>query len=198
MLFTLDQIIELFATYRYALIFPLAVLEGPIVTVIASFLASQGYFNLFAVYGIAVLGDLVGDSLYYAIGYFGRNGFINKYGKYIGVAPEQVALLENHFNRHPRKTLVVGKLTHAMGVFVLVSAGGVRMPFGEYLLYNFLPTLAKSFIFLLVGYYFGTAFSQINSYLGWATFGGAALVLLVILLYFIPKAIARYARTHHE
>lgn len=198
MLFSLDQITELFVTYRYALIFPLTVLEGPIVTVIGSFLASQGYLNVYAVYAISVVGDLVGDVLYYGLGRFGRHGFIDKYGKYLLVPPERVKELEGHFGRHSGKTLVIGKLTHAMGVFVLVSAGIAKVPFGQYLLYNFLPTLPKSLAFVMIGFYFGKAFGEINSYLEWVAFGGTALVLLALLLYFIPKAIARYARTDHK
>jgi len=56
------------AVYGYAALLPLAIIEGPAVTVFAAFLAAQGVFDVVGVYAIVVLGDLVGDVLHYAVG----------------------------------------------------------------------------------------------------------------------------------
>ena len=56
------------AIYGYAALLPLAIIEGPAVTVFAAFLAAQGVFDVVVVYAIVVLGDLVGDVLHYAVG----------------------------------------------------------------------------------------------------------------------------------
>ena len=56
------------AIYGYAALLPLAIIEGPAVTVFAAFLAAQGVFEVVGVYAIVVLGDLVGDVLHYAVG----------------------------------------------------------------------------------------------------------------------------------
>jgi len=56
------------AIYGYAALLPLAIIEGPAVTVFAAFLAAQGVFDVVGVYAIVVLGDLVGDVLHYAVG----------------------------------------------------------------------------------------------------------------------------------
>ena len=56
------------AVYGYAALLPLAIIEGPAVTVFAAFLAAQGVFEVVGVYAIVVLGDLVGDVLHYAVG----------------------------------------------------------------------------------------------------------------------------------
>lgn len=56
------------AVYGYAALLPLAVIEGPAVTVFAAFLAAEGVFSVAAVYVVVVIGDLLGDVVYYAIG----------------------------------------------------------------------------------------------------------------------------------
>lgn len=59
--------LQLLIGYGYLIIFPLMIIEGHIITVIAEFLASLGYFNVFTIYSLMVLADLTGDTIYYAI-----------------------------------------------------------------------------------------------------------------------------------
>lgn len=67
-----QQIISLLTAYKYFFLFPIVVVEGPIITVIAGFLSSLGYLNIIIAYLVVVAGDIVGDSAYYAIGFYGR------------------------------------------------------------------------------------------------------------------------------
>ena len=62
---TPDAVIAILINYGYFLLFPIAVLEGPIISVIAGFLVLQGYFNILLVYAVMVVADLTGDFLYY-------------------------------------------------------------------------------------------------------------------------------------
>ena len=67
----LSTIQSLVQAHGLWLLAPVTVLEGPIVTVIAAYMASLGLLNLYAVYVICVLGDLVGDAGIYALGRWG-------------------------------------------------------------------------------------------------------------------------------
>ncbi len=51
-----------------ALILPLAVIEGPVVSIVTGFLAAQGCFSWYWALILLVCGDLIGDIIYYAIG----------------------------------------------------------------------------------------------------------------------------------
>ncbi|MBI5072737.1 glycosyltransferase [Candidatus Woesearchaeota archaeon] len=42
MLYALNEIVQLLLTYRYELLFPISIFEGPIITVVAGFLAAKG------------------------------------------------------------------------------------------------------------------------------------------------------------
>ncbi|MBI2464250.1 DedA family protein [Candidatus Peregrinibacteria bacterium] len=180
MFFSLEQIIDLLETYKYVLLFPLAVIEGPMVTVLAAFLASLGYFNTYYVYGLVVLGDIVGDALYYALGKWGGRKFINRWGKYIGIQTERMGRLEQHFAHHSRKTLIIGKLTQT-GAITLVLAGIVKMPFLEFLIFNLIPTVPKSLLLVYIGYYFGKIYATVNDYI--AKISIVLIILGIILLW---------------
>lgn len=65
--------IQLLLTYKYIILIPLSIIEGPIVTVICGFLVTLKFFNPFLVYVVMVLGDIVGDGLIYYMGYSGKD-----------------------------------------------------------------------------------------------------------------------------
>ena len=60
--------IQLLLTYRYVILVPLAIIEGPIVTIICGFLVTLKVFNPLLVYVVMVLGDIVGDGWPYYMG----------------------------------------------------------------------------------------------------------------------------------
>lgn len=184
MAFSADQIIQWLQIYGYFILFPLVVIEGPIVTVIAGLAASLGYLNFFITYAVVVVGDVGGDIIYYAIGRFGREGFLEKWGKYIGLRADRVMHVEKHFEKHGNKTLFIGKMTHGIGALFLVAAGLARMAFSKFVFANMTATLVKSLLLLLAGFYFGRAVGKINSFFEF--FGAASICvgIVVTLVFF--------------
>ena len=163
---TLDWITASIATYGYVALFLACVVEGPIATVIGAFLASQGILDIWLVLGVSVIGDLVGDLLYYAVGRSGRFAAVLWWRKPSPRQQWRIRGLKRRFRSHLGKTLLFGKLTHAAGFLVLLAAGAARVPLLPFLWYNLLGTLVKSAVFLLVGGFAGAAYARINAYLG--------------------------------
>lgn len=193
-MFTVVHLVALLATYTYAVLFPLTVVEGPIITILAGYLASLGYVNPFLVYAIAVAGDMTGDLAWYAAGRWGRKRYTGKWGKYVGITPERLLRIEQHFEGHSGKTLVLGKLTQAVGALVLVGAGAARVRPRRFILFNLLATLPKSLALLLFGYYFGKAYGHAGSVLNYVALGTIALAVLAAMIYLIPRRFARQFR----
>jgi membrane protein DedA with SNARE-associated domain len=162
---TLETVIQILQSYGLLLLFPIAVVEGPIATIIAGYLASRGYFNIYAVYFVVVLADLVGDTIWYLLGRFGHRLILMRWGPRFGVSEERLAALEKHFQVRGGRTLLIGKLSHAAGFMILLAAGASRMSFGTFIWYNILGTIPKSLFFLIIGYTFGYAYNQIDSYI---------------------------------
>jgi len=193
----LQEIIFFLTTYKYFFLFPVTVIEGPIITVIAGFLISLGILNPFVAYIVVVVGDVVGDIIYYAIGYYGREKFIKRWGRFIGVTVERAESLEQHFEKHSGKTLFVGKLSHAVGAVVILAAGMAKMPFWKFVWYTTLPSLPKSLVLLFIGFYFGQAYVTINSYLNYTTVIMTAAAILFIVIYFVVKKISKNYEEKH-
>ena len=91
-----QEIINLILQYKYLIVFPLAVLEGPAVSIILGFLVSLNYFHFGAALIILVLADLFGDILYYLIGKHAGPVFINRFGKYVGLSFERVSKIQKY------------------------------------------------------------------------------------------------------
>lgn len=194
MFLSLNSILQWLLAYKYAIIFPVSVVEGPIITIIAGFLAAHGQLSLFMAYPILVIGDLTGDTLYYYLGFFGRKRFVNRWGHYIGLHPERLGKLEEHFRKHSGKTLFAGKLAHGIGPTALAAAGLIKMPYKKFLWINVLGTIPKSFILLLIGFYFGAAYKELNRYLSYTSFVMIGLAILLIAIYF---TITRFANKEY-
>jgi len=174
--------------YRYLILFPLTVIEGPIVTVTAGLMSSLGLMNFYVVYMIVVAGDLTGDGIYYSIGRWGRRP-LERWGKFIGVHPERIEKIEKHFINHGGKTLIAAKLSHAVGGIVLISAGIARIPFRKFIFFNFWATLPKSLILILIGYYFGNTYLRFQKFVDLAWLGTLAIAILMFVIYmFLRRA----------
>jgi membrane protein DedA with SNARE-associated domain len=185
-----DLIHHLLEQYGYFILFLGAIVEGPIVTIIAAFIASQGYFDIYTVYAVAVVGDLFGDLAYYGIG---RAGAPARIWSVLGITEGRLARAARYFERHGAKLLLFAKYTQT-GIVILPVSGAARMPVGKFLWYNLLGTLPKAMVLLLVGYFFGYAYSRIDNDLtrGFFLFAG---ILCVTGLYLFVR---RYFRVNYN
>jgi membrane protein DedA with SNARE-associated domain len=183
----MEHAITLITTYGYLVIFPLAIIEGPIITIIGGFLVSLGLLNPLLVYIVVIAGDIVGDALYYAIGRYGKNKFLRWVGRHIGLTEESFSKAHKHFVAHGWKTLMAAKLIQGVGVAGLVTAGAVRMPYARYMLLCLSVSALQSMLFLGVGIVFGHAYLSLNHYLNVFATSMSIAFLLCLFLYIIYR-----------
>lgn len=172
-------IIALLETYKYLVIFPLGIFEGPILSVICGFLVTLGYFEWYFVYPTLVMSDAVGDWAYYALGRFG-SPIIRRWGHYLGITPERVARAREYFSKNHFKMVAASKLIHAGGVAGIIAAGTVKLPFVRFALQCLVISTLQSGALFLLGVFFGHAYDKIGQYLNYYAAGTAVLVLLGI------------------
>jgi len=194
-----DQLLVWLEHYKYAVLFPAVVVEGPVVTVVAGFLASLGVMNVVLVYAVVVVADVLADVMYYSIGRWGGMPLIRRWGHRFGATPERMAYVERHFERHPGKTLIVGKISHALVAPILVAAGIARMPLNRFVFYDIIATIPKSLVLVIIGFFFGQAYLSVrfNTYLNYAGVAAIGLAVLGILLYLGARKLIR-AYTHED
>ncbi len=155
---TTNALTALITTHGLWLMAPLALIEGPLVTVAAGALAAQGLLSLGGVIVAATIADLCGDALLWLAGRHLRRRLPRKLARRI---TRRLPLAD--LRRNAGRVLVFGKLTHSMGAFVLFAAGVARVPFLRFLGFNAAATLPKVTALALLGWSFGTTLAGIGT-----------------------------------
>jgi len=174
--------IPLLLTYKYIILIPLAIIEGPIVTVVCGFLVTLKFFNPLAVYVVMVLGDIIGDAGIYYIGYSGK-----RFLKYFRITEEKLEKAKQYFKDNHKKAIAMSKLVHGIGFTGLVAAGASHVPYQRYFKTCAIISIIQSFIMLMIGVLFGSAYTQIGKYLNYYAAFVSVLVLIVLLIIIIRK-----------
>ena len=179
-----SALIALIETYSLAILLPLAVVEGPVVSVLAGYLAAQGLVGAGAAGTILVLADLAGDALLYLVGRRSRSiapdGILSR----LGVTRRRLARVVRRFRRDGLRYLLVGKLTHSAVFAVLIAAGAARVPPLSFFAVNLAATIPKTGALLALGWFLGAAWQSADSLLPKLGMAGLALFALFILILF--------------
>ena len=76
---SITEISKLILEYRYWILVPLALIEGPIVAFIAGTLAALNYFNIYVLLILFFIRDVGLDACYYLAGHYGgKTAFIKR------------------------------------------------------------------------------------------------------------------------
>lgn len=187
-----DQLAHLLIEYRYWILIPISLVEGPIVAFVAGTLASLGYFNIYALGGYFLVRDMTLDSCYYAIGYFGsQTALAHRILGRIGVDGSLLADVKVQWERHAGRTMLLGKLSYGIASSFVVVAGTVKMSLLKFYGYGVQVAILQYWTLLALGYLFGTSVGRTSSniieipqYL----IGGISIIAVV---YFILSRIMR-------
>lgn len=184
------QLAPLVSQYGYAVLFPIAVLEGPAVTMVAGGLVASGQFDGVTVALMLIAADLIGDALYYSLGRWGHTPFLERLETILGLTHERFRPLEDGFRRHDWKLLLIGK-TQPFGSLILYFAGATRMPVGRFVLLNLLATAPKVLFFEGVGYFVGSSITRSMRYLD---YGAVAMLALAGIGLYAYHRVRKYLR----
>ena len=196
---SLDSIMQLLLTYRYAVLFPLAAIEGPIVSFIVGFLISLGYFNPFVAYIILIFGDFIPDSLLYMFGkHAARKSFIDRYGKRFGITERHFNVIARLWHEHSLKTMFFSKLAYGLSTPFLISAGLAHMPSRKFYTAAIPITMFQYAVLMTLGYYFGNSYTIFGKYLQNAEIIIAVVVVAVIVGYYAFSVSLREKIIHND
>ncbi len=176
------------AVLVYLVIMFIGIFEGPAMSIIMGVLLRLGYFSLLPTYIALMTGDLIGDTMWYCLGYYYGHGFVKKFNKWFGVNEEGISKFEGMYHRHKHKILIISKLTtgFGLGIFVLATAGIVRLKYSKFISINFIGQIFWSALLLSAGYLFGHVYSKITSIIG--------RILITAILIAIIYCVYRYVK----
>ena len=183
------------ANFKYPLVFIGAILEGPILMIASGFLLRLGYFSLLPLFVTIFIGEMVGDLAWYFLGRFFADPLLGKHGKYIGVTREQYDKVKISFAKHPKKILLLSKLTMGLGfaVAVLMVAGASRLKLRIFYFINGLGEFGFLGMMISLGYFFGQLYDSIQGIFKYM-FLGFSIVLVALVLY----GFSRYVKKNRE
>ena len=192
----MSQTLLLIEQYRYIVLFPLAMFEGPVVSLMIGFLIHQGFLSLVPSFAILMLGDLIPDSVYYAIGRYGNHkNVVQKYSSKSKIISSNFAIAEKLWLHNPKKTMFLSKLAYGLSTIFLISAGMVKMPFRKFVSYALPVTVFQYSIILALGYFLGKSYYSALPYISYGGYIIAGILVAFIIGYI---ATLRYARKKIE
>jgi membrane-associated protein len=186
----MDQVIYLLNEYKYLILFPLAIIEGPILAVIAGFLCRRGIMNIWMVLPVIVVADMISDSACFFIGRRGVPAGLKNILRRLGFNPQRVSRAKCFIESHPKSFIPMSKITLGIGALGIYLTGHSGVPYHRFILICLVTSICQYIIYLGIGFLFGTAYVRINQYLDY-TASVILLLFLACILFFIIQSLIR-------
>lgn len=188
---TFPFLAHLFLQGSYILLVPVIFIAQPAVALISGVFIRIGFIALIPTYAYIVCVALLGDVMWYGIGYRWGKPFAHRFGPYFGITKAHVHTVTEMFHAHPNRILLFSKLTNGLGfaIVVLFSAGLARISFRRYMLFNFIGELVWTGCLIGVGFFFGHLYIEVNNLLGRVSLFAGLIVITACVI-----AFAHYVR----
>jgi membrane-associated protein len=181
----LTDLSDTLGAWTYAMVGALAFLEtgafvglvapGETAVVLGGVVAAQGEVSFVAMLLLVWVAAAAGDFASFLLGRrLGRRFLVNR-GPRFGVTPPRLARVEDFFDRHGPKAILVGRFVGIVRAVAPFLAGSSGMRIRAFLPWSILGTAAWAAAFTSVGYIFHRSFSAAADYL---THGAFALAVV--------------------
>lgn len=128
--------------------------------VVAGFLMAKGHLSWYATIPSAFLGTIVGITSSYIIGYTAGRILVLKYGKYLGITPENYAKAHQWFEKIGKYCLLISYYIPGVRHLAGILAGTTYLRFWEFALFAYTGAIIWASTFLSIGYFFYDAWHQ--------------------------------------
>jgi membrane-associated protein len=188
----LTDLSETLGTWTYLLVGGLAFLEtgafvgliapGETAVVLGGVVAAHGEVDLGLMLGLVGVAAAAGDLASFWLGRRLGRRFLVAHGPRIGVTAPRLHRVDEFFDRHGAKAILVGRFVGIIRAVAPFLAGASGMRVRNFLPWSLLGTGLWATTFTLVGYLFSSSFGAATDYvtngtLGLAVVGGLALAL---------------------
>lgn len=129
---------------------------------------------------VAVLGELAGGTLAYAIGRYGGRPFVHKYGHYVMFHEEEMAKVDRFFAKYGSFAIFICRFVPVIRGIVGIPAGITRMPLAAYYLWYTLGSFGFCAILAYVGFGLGNNLDTIMPLLHKFSLVAVALIVIAV------------------
>ena len=188
----LTQLIDRFGAFGVGLVMLLENVFPPIpselVMPLAGFQAAQGKMSLVAIFLAGTIGAVLGAWLWFVVGRkLGRkrlDRFIERYGFWLTLSPEDIDRAIGWFDRHDRAAVFLGRMVPGVRTLISVPAGINGMKLAPFLIYTTLGSAIWNTGLIAAGYLLAANYTRVAAVLNPVTnvlLGGLVLWYLVRL-----------------
>jgi membrane protein DedA with SNARE-associated domain len=200
----LEAFVEKFTQHGYIAVFVLMLLESaciPIPSEITMVLAGvaispradPGFcggcpqLNFFAIVLVGVAGNLVGSWLAYGVGRATGRGWIDRWGRYVGIRSHDVDRAERWWAKHGPATVFFSRMLPVVRTFISLPAGIEKMPLRRFTLYTVAGCIPWVFALTLAGYQLGFHWKSITGPFRYASAAILAAIVFAFIVYVIRR-----------
>jgi len=186
-----------FDPWTYAVLFLLVVVEGPIAILLAAAASSAGLMRPGLVFVTGSLGNLTSDWMWYGLGYAGKQEWIHKIGRWMGIRESLLEHLKQKMIAHATQVLFMAKLTISFVIPALIAAGLLRISWKRWFPYFVLSEALWTGALVLIGYYTTAAMTHVARSFEYA-FLGASLIFVIFMIIAGRRMLRRFEMDSSE
>jgi membrane protein DedA with SNARE-associated domain len=153
----------------------------------AGFAVSQGKMSLAAAIIVGIAGNVAGAWVVYFIALWGGRPFIDRYGKYLLLKHEHIALTERWFARYGAVAVAFCRIIPGVRSFVSLPAGVARMPLWKFTFYTALGCAPFVGVLAWLGVKVGANWEHLDSKLKWVNYAVLAAAVALIAWYVVRR-----------
>jgi membrane-associated protein len=168
-------------------------IPGETALITAGVLASQGRLQIEAVIPLAAAAAIVGDNIGYVIGRKGGRWLLERPGAFYRQRQEVLRIGEPFFERHGSKAVFFGRFILGLRVWASWLAGGTRMHWARFVLWNALGGITWATGVGLIAYFLGHSAS--NALEAFGIFGLVAAALAIAAFVWLHRRHSSRRRT---
>jgi membrane protein DedA with SNARE-associated domain len=159
----------------------------------AGFDVYKGNLSLVGIIVFGVLGDMIGASIAYAIGYWGREELIERHGNKLHISQSRLDRAHRWFERYGAPVIVVSRCIPFARAAFPYAAGVARMGYVRFLIFATIGSIIWITAFGVLGNAVGSNWESWRHNLEYVDYVAAALLVAAI-----AYLIVRLARTRHD
>ena len=145
----------------------------------AGALAATGHLpSVFGVGLVATIGELVGNSILYAVGYVGGRPFVERFGRYAKIDIAKLDAFTRYYDKYGNITVFVCRLLPFVRGLAALPAGVSRMQKRWFFTYTLLGSALFCFGLAYLGSFFGQHLDQVAPHIHQISYALLAIVVL--------------------
>lgn len=130
----------------------------------AGFLVATGRFTLMGVVLASSLGSLIGSLLSYAMGRFGGDYFVERYGKWFLLSKHDLDITKHFFSRYGQWAVLASRFIPVVRHLISIPAGAGRMNLWVFCLFTIMGSTLWNTFLAVVGFILRDNWQRILSY----------------------------------